>query len=409
MLIGTRAFVFALFTALGLAFVAETAVLAWEFWNHGWFSFLTQDSHLFLFFPTFGIVALTAFYVPGCAFVDLYWRHVRHGQARFLLGLLALAVASTLVAEGIDASPSRSVWEIAPQVLATDRSEPSGCGGQGRACERIALLQGIDNVRAVSRSRLGLKELVRSCDLEPLIEEVAVDERKRFCFASTPLAPAPRLSTDAECCRAQQRYAHTIMNLHGPVASRSLTAFVHGWVLPLKVFFLFVLFAISALLALRHRKVECMYPRSIVRIELGVLVGAVAMVFFPLMSQAFVQSADALYGTAQTSGFKPIVPLMSFAFGAWALLLLLFFHNRRDRDVELATKLAGVLASAVALFKYDLVVALIVRTMGSGASEFAIGILAASAIATVLILVSPWALRAGIDHDDREHAANHQR
>jgi hypothetical protein len=395
MLLGTRAFVFALYGVLGLAFVAETAVLAWEFWDYGWFSFLTQDSHLFLFFPTFGIVALAAFYVPSCAFVDLYWRHVRLGQARFLLGLLALAIAAALVAEGIDASPARSVWEIAPRTLVSDRSEPAGCGAQGRPCERIALLQGIENVREVSRSRLGLKDFVRGCELEPLIENAALGERKRFCFASTPLAPAPRLATDAECCRAQHRYAQTILQLHGPAANRSVTALVHGWVLPFKVFFLFVLLAISALLALRHKKVEWMYPRLIARIELGVLVGAVAMVFFPLMSQAFVQSTDLLYGTAQSSGFKPIVPLMSFAFGAWALLLLLFFHGRRDREVELATKLAGVMASAVALFKYDLVVALIVRTMGSGASPLAVAVLVAGAIAAVMLLVSPWALRAG--------------
>jgi hypothetical protein len=250
-------------------------------------------------------------------------------------------------------------------------------------------------VREVSRSRLGLKDFVRSCELEPLIENAALGERKRFCFASTPLAPAARLATDAECCRAQHRYAQTILQLHGPAANRSVTALVHGWVLPIKVFFLFVLFAISVLLALRHKKVEWMYPRLIARIELGVLVGAVAMVFFPLMSQAFVQSTDLLYGTAQSSGFKPIVPLMSFAFGAWALLLLLFFHGRRDREVELATKLAGVMASAVALFKYDLVVALIVRTMGSGASPLAVAVLGAGAIAAVMLLVSPWALRAG--------------
>jgi hypothetical protein len=236
---------------------------------------------------------------------------------------------------------------------------------------------------------------VRNCELEPLIESASNPERKRYCFASTPLTPAPRLSTDAECCRAQQRYAQTILQLHGPVANRSLTALVHGWVLPLKVFFLLILLAISVLLAARHKKVAWMYPRLIARIELGVLVGAVAMVFFPLMSQSFVQSTDALYGTAQTSGFKPIVPFMSFAFGAWALLLLLFFHGRRDREVELATKLAGVMASAVALFKYDLVIALIVRTMGSGASPLAVAALAAGAIAAVLLLVSPWALRAG--------------
>ena len=75
--IGARIFVFLVYLGLGLSFLATTAVLAHEFWESGWFDFVTTDSHLFLFFPTFGIVALLAFYTPSCTLTDLYWHHVR--------------------------------------------------------------------------------------------------------------------------------------------------------------------------------------------------------------------------------------------------------------------------------------------------------------------------------------------
>ena len=83
---GARIFVFLVYLLLGLSFLATTAVLAHEFWESGWLDFVTMDSHLFLFFPTLGIVALLAFYTPSCALTDLYRHHVPLGKLRFRSG-----------------------------------------------------------------------------------------------------------------------------------------------------------------------------------------------------------------------------------------------------------------------------------------------------------------------------------
>lgn len=399
---GTRVIVFLVFAILAASFVAETLLLASEFEDAEWFTLATHDSHLFVFFPTLGLVALAAFYLPSCAFLDMYWRHIRLGRQRFLAGIILLAAVAYWIGAGLAASPYRSVWDVAPETLLADKSEPPGCGSAARPCERVALLEAVTSVRDVARARLGLKEFVRACEPEPLIESEAAVERRRFCFASTPLAASPRLSTDAECCRAQERFEHTIMRLYeAGEAQHSLTGQVHAWLLPLKVFFMLLLLAISFLLAIRHDGVTRHYPDHINRIEVGVLVGAIAMIFFPLMSQAFVQTADALYGVRQEAGFKPIVPFMSFAFGAWALLLLLFFFRRHNPEMELAAKLAGVVASTIAVVKYDLIVALFVRFLGSGADALSVTLLAAFAIFAVLVLLSPRARRVivGADRD----------
>ncbi len=74
---GPRVFVFVVFLAMGLSFIATTGALMAEFWEDElWLDFLTSDSHLFLFFPTFAIISLVAFYLPSCAIVDLYWNHL---------------------------------------------------------------------------------------------------------------------------------------------------------------------------------------------------------------------------------------------------------------------------------------------------------------------------------------------
>jgi hypothetical protein len=393
MLFGARAFVFIVYVILGASFIAETALLAWEFWDSGWLMLATHDSHLFLFFPTLGLVALAAFYLPSCAFVDMYWRYVRLGRLRFIVGIIAVSAISYLIGSGLAASPYKSVWDLSPATLAADKSEPAGCGTATRPCERVALLEAISSVAQVSGARLGLKEFIRNCEAEPLFEAESAAERKRFCFASTPLSAAPKLSTDAECCRAQERFKSAIGKLYETPSQRSLTGQVHELLLPLKVFFLLVLLAISVLLALRHDGVARHYPTLVGRIEVGVLVGAIAMIFFPLMSQGFVQTADALYGVQQGQGFKPIVTFMSFIFGAWALLIVLFFFRRHTPEVELAAKLAGVVASTVAVVKYDLLVALIVRYLGSGAGEIAVAALIALALISVIVLLSPLARR----------------
>lgn len=399
MSLGARAFVFIVYLLLGLTFVGETALLVWEFGPEKALTFTTFDSHLFLFFPTLGLVALAAFYLPSCAFVDLYWRHIRLGPFRFLIGLITIGVAAAFVGLNLAESKHRSVWDLTPETLAADKSEPAGCGSEEKPCERIALFDGVRNLTEVSRRRLGVSEFYRSCEAEPLIEAGAASAHRRFCFASTPLSAAPRLSTDAECCRAQKLYQARLDSLYADPAKQSLTSRVHNLLLPSKVFFLYVLLAISILLTLRHAGVMRHYPDLIGRIEVGVLVGAVAMIFFPFMSQGYVQSADALFGVQQKGGFRSIVTLMSFLFGAWALLILLFFFRRRNQELELAAKLAGVLASTIAVLKYDLLVSIVVRTLGSGASEAAVAVLVALAVLAVLILLSPLARRVAVGED----------
>jgi len=383
--IWSRAFVFIVFLALGASFVATTAVLAYEFRDSGWFDLAAMDSHLFLFFPTLGIVALFAFYVPSAALADFYWRHVRFGRLRFAVGALILCGLSYAIAASLLASPKRSIWEIAPTVLAADQGE--ACGENG-VCERLPMLTALHGLRSVSQSRWGLADFIRACDRDAFLEPAAEQERKRFCFASTRLTPSPQLQSDGECCRAQQRLSAAVAAGFAHPDQRSLTAQAHALTLPMKVFFLLVLLTISILLVLRHQGMTANYQASARRIEFSVIVGTAAVLFFPFMSQAFVESVGAFYGLTGRGTFSLITPILSLAFGIWTLLMVFFFYRRRDKDLEAVGKMGSAIAAALAVLKYSIVTAVFTRLIGSGATAASVGMLAVVCFAAIVVLLS---------------------
>ena len=123
-----RVIVAVVYVCLGLSFLASTGLLIWEFQDTDWQLMVLAHSHLFFFFPVFGILALSAVYVPSVVFADLYWRHLRYGKARFLVGLVVLATVSWAVAKWLD-RPPRALWEVSPQALVADKGDPPGCDG----------------------------------------------------------------------------------------------------------------------------------------------------------------------------------------------------------------------------------------------------------------------------------------
>ena len=127
MLFGARLFITVIYTLIGLSFWAVTATLIYEFRGLDWFTIATFYSHLFIFFPIFGTVALFAFYRPSVVFLDMYWRYVPLGRPRFVAGLLVVAVLSYVEAQQLTKGPQRSLFEIPPQALLADHGFPDGC------------------------------------------------------------------------------------------------------------------------------------------------------------------------------------------------------------------------------------------------------------------------------------------
>lgn len=394
---GSWVFVGLVYGALAVSFLLTTGIMIWEFWFAGWLDHLTTHSHLFLFFPTFGVIALLAFAVPAALLTDIYTGacHIRHGRIRFTIGALVLLAASIWISHQLQSSYHRSVWEVAPEVLIADRGEPAECVKRDGACARLPVLAAISGVREASASRLGVGDLIRNCARDQLLAPPPVPERPRICFVTTQWpwphekGPIPHTTDDA-CCKAQGVMLETVNDWYRKDQRTSWTAEAHKWLLWMKVFFVLNLVAISVLLVWRNKLIVEHYPQWIDRVERGLLIGMMASMFLPFMSQAFVLSWEALVGTIGRGTFGAITPLLIGTFGVCTLLILLFFYQREDRSSELFAKLLGAAASMLAVMKYDLVVDLFVRGFNAGADWRTLTGLVIACVLAAAAVVHSW-------------------
>ena len=367
MSISARIFVAFIFIILGVSFIATTVVLYNDFKDTEWSTYAVFYSHLFIFFPTFGIIALIAFYIPACVLVDMYWKIVRFGKIRFFIGMIVLALGSYFISTQILKGDIPTLWGPAPHILKADKGE--GCDSSLQTCRRVPVLQALLDVREKSQQRVGLSKFARDCNPDPLIETQKDLIEKRYCFVTKTL-------TDAKsCCIAQKGFTDALAKMYKSGENRSFTEEVHIILLPLKIFFLLVILIIGIMLATWRKNVDKYYSDYIFYVERGLMVGAVSMLIWPIANHAYLQSQDVLYGAYQDGIYATIAPLLSFLFGAWALALLFFFFRSLEKDIEAVGKIAGVIGSAIAILKYEEIVDYAVRIAGSGADKLTMGIL----------------------------------
>jgi hypothetical protein len=365
-MVGARIFVALAFFILGASFVASTALLIYEFQGSDWLTMLAAHSHLFFFFPVLGVLALFAFYLPSAVFTHLYWNHLPYGKLRFLVGLVIVAAASYGFARYLD-KPPRAIWEVSPAALAADKG----------AAGRVRILDALADLRNVAQSRVGLSNFARNCAPDPLMEVPDEMLKERYCF------PAKARLKGAECCQAQTRFAQAVARLQADPAQRSLSGTFDAVFLPFKVFFVLVVVAIGALLAVWRDRIDQHYRELVPRLERGVLVGALAMLFWPAMDYAYQQTANVLFGR-----FDPGVQLrLSLVIAPWALLLLFYFLRRFGKQGEMVGQISGVVVAAVAVLRYEQLNDWGVRLLGIGADRWILAALAVLALGGLLVLL----------------------
>lgn len=373
---GARIFVAVLFLMLGFSFLASTGLLIREFQEANWQAMVVAHSHLFFFYPIFGILALAAFYLPAVVFTDLYWRHVPWGKLRFVAGAVVVAALSVFVSRLLDAEP-RAIWEVSPIALAADSGDPPGCNATAGSCRRAPMLSALTELRREGQGRLGLSKFARSCLVDPMLELPEEMEKERYCFAAgAKLKGMP-------CCEAQKRLREEATRLQS--TQRSLSGRFDQMVfLPLKIFFVLVVVVIAGLLAVWREQLDYYYRDLVPPIERGVIVGAVAMLLWPVMDYGYQATANVLFGR-----FHGLQLRYSLVIVPWALLLLFYFLRRLGRRGEMIGQIAGVVTAAVAVLRYEDLNDWAVRLLGIGTNAWIIGALIALAVVGFVALVRP--------------------
>ena len=375
-----RVFVGIVFTLLGLSFVASTAVILYDFRGDEPMAMLMTHSHLFFFFPTFGILALGAFYLPSVIFTDFYWHHVgRFGPLRFFVGFLAVTAAAAGAATWLQSQSMRGLWELSPDVHASAARFGNLCGGQ--PCRQSPTLSVLRSLRDVSRSRVGFGKYSRNCTDDTRLERPDDFKHKRFCFADPD---AGNMDRD-QCCRTQEAFEAAVARVYQDPASRSLAGRTEPVFQIVKSFFVGVVLIIGALLVFWHAQIQSYYREHIPRMERGVLIGAVAMLMWPVMDYGYLEATHLMYGRRHDlSALR-----LSLLIAPWALLLLLYFMKRLGPDIARYGQPASVAASVGAIFLRDDLNDWALRLVGAGAQAATIALMLALVVAGFVALRWP--------------------
>jgi hypothetical protein len=374
-MVGARIFVAIAFVILAASFIASTGLLIYEFIEIDWLTMIVAHAHLFLFFPVLGLLALIAFYLPSVILTDLYWRHLRFGKARFIVGVLALAGLSYLAAASLDTEP-RAVYEVSPWALVADKGDP------GKA--RAPILDVLGTLRDTAQHRFGLSSFGRSCLTDPMLEIPDEMLKVRYCF------PAKTNLTGEACCTVQNAFAKAVLRLQQSPSTRSYSGELDALLfLPIKTFFILVVVAIAVLLAIWRNHIDQHYAARVPAMERGVTIGGFAMLFWLAMDYGYQVTANVLFGR-QVAG--PQLRL-SLILVPWALLLLFYFLRRLGKQGELVGQISGVVFAGVAVLRYEQLNDWVVRLFGIGADGWVLTGLIAIAIIGLAALF--WLRHAG--------------
>ena len=376
--LGVRLTVAVLFLGLGASFVVSTAAVMQEFRHAGWLEIVLGHSHVLFFFPVFGLLVLAAFFVPTALLAYVYWVHIPFGKVRLLMGVVALAMLSYALALWMD-RPPRWFWEASPRALALDRGSPNGCGQEGKpACLRAPLASTFSKLRAVAQTRTDLHQLARACIINPLTRPVDQHVR-RYCF------PADSDLDTPGCCRAQAGFSNALAKLHADPANRSRSGTLEALLLPGKVFFVALILIVGVLLATRREATTHLCPEWTSAMDRGVVIGALAMLVWPLMDYAYQQTANLLFGGG-TSGLQMRISLFV---APWTVLMLSCFLQYHGRALEALGQFAFVAITLAGVAFYDQSYMWATRSLGIGADYWVVASLIALAVLGGVLLLWP--------------------
>jgi hypothetical protein len=362
-MVGARIFVATVFIVMGASFIASTALLIHEFQDLDWLTMVVAHSHLFLFFPVMGLLALIAFYLPSVVLTHLSWNHVRLGKLWFVVGALVLVGLAYGAAKYLDKEP-RSIYEASPTALLAERADAAAQG-------RLAILDVLADLRQKAQKRFGLSSFGRSCEPDEMLEVPDEMLKERYCF------PAGKNLAGYPCCKVQQTLAKTVLRLQQNEATRSLSGTLDAQMfLPIKTFFILVVVAIAVLLAFWRDRIDRVYPELVANLERGVIIGGFATLFWLAMDYGYQQTANVLFGRPTLA---PQLRL-SLVLVPWALLLLFYFLRRLGKQGELVGQISGVVFAGVAVLRYEQLNDWVVRLFGVGADRWVLAALIAVAV-----------------------------
>jgi hypothetical protein len=379
---GARVFVTLVFAALAAVFLGSFGLLVYEFRNHDWALLALAHSHLFIFFPVFALLAMTAFHLPASVFVHLYWTHVPYGRLRFLHGFAWAVVISWGVSTfllGEQPNAPRHFWELSPRAHDADRGANVPCADGRSTCQRVPALEALRTLRAESQTDIPLAKFARSCVAARLVEPPLDYDKPRWCF------PAGRKLGAPDCCKVQEALREHVSAEFQRGTPRSDLSRAYHWIQPVKVFLIVVIMVLGVLLLIWRKTITELYPDLSTRLDWHIMVGSATLLLWPIMDYAYQDAANVLYGR-HTYGMQL---RLSLVVAPWLAIIMFYFLQRFARRVEVMGQILTVAGGLLAILARDELRDLATKLTGIGMPWWMGLVLAVSLIAGFVGLLGP--------------------
>ncbi|MEO0983097.1 MAG: hypothetical protein AAFX03_10645 [Pseudomonadota bacterium] len=382
-----RLLVGGLFIFFYIAFCLETGALFAEFQAEElWYKLAFIYSHNFIFFPIAGLLALIAFFRPATLVCDaLLNGRIRGGRAILAIGALGAASLSWLLADAFAKSNARSLFEIAPAAILADAGDATST-----TAPRAPVHKTLMKLRVQAATEEGLSAHQIRCESDWLLY-APVAERVNYCFV------ADRELSTGDCCRAKTAFRENLNAMQAE--SPSQLAAVHRIVLPIKIFFMLLLLGLGVLLVRFRKRLTELYGGAIDEISFPLAAGGAAMLIWPLLNGAYLQTFSVLTGDGAANSYRVTAPLFSLGFGTWAMLLIFFHLRSYPSQMEYAAKFGGLIIAGFGVIQYQGIIDYLSQTLGAGGGVVAFAVylvLIVTLIAAVLMGVRPQDVETGL-------------
>lgn len=377
----TQILVSLVFALLYLAFLAETGLLAREYSGTGLaLRLATLDAQNFIFFPIAGLLALIGFWRPTVLVTDALARgRIRGGQLVLVFIAAVMAAATWMLSDAFSGGSTRSMYEIAPQALVEDTAGAPLESGAARQ----SIPDTLTSLKILAIGPEGLAPYQSRCDREWLRYSPAAQEEK-YCI------PAGQSLSVADCCSMKTAFREHVNEL--AYDSPSELARLHRIVLPVKIFFLVVLFAVGGLLVHYRTRLRALYGDRLEDISFGMAVAGVVMIAWPLLNAAYLETMALLTGDGTSGAYAIMAPLIALGFGIWAMFLIFFHLRTYPSQIAIAARFGGVIGAAIGVLRYEEITGFLISNLGIGGGVVAIVVFAVAVLALLIALftgVSP--------------------
>ncbi len=350
------------------AFVGETVMLFWEFGFQPGLTMATFAPQQFVFFPTLGVVAVLFFRDAAVLAVEAAFSRVIPAIAGLAVVVITVAGTSFMVGQFRGDGSDRSWWEVSRSALIEDHGGPI-CRTNDETCgERDPLSVVSAHLRMGPAVREGL-DLSEHVDTERastvLNDYLALSQllpkTEVYCVASGRLE-------SVEACKASQIALHDRINaLHAIDGNQSKLGRAHEYFLTAKTAFLFYIFGLGIFILSNHERMRDVCGERIIPACKTLPVGALAMVIWPVLNQAYVMTNRAMFGIDRGFGYVEFAPIYVAFTIVWAASIILFFLRLNRANAQMWTQVGTLSITGLTVLQFDVIVRQANRIVGAGA------------------------------------------